>query len=183
MLLQIRNMESDRCIAVVKNELNKLGLHYKKVELGRVELKENISTEKMQMIDTELRKVGLELMDDIKARLVKKINAAIYQMIYLSDDFPKPNISHYISKKVNYDYTYLSNIFSRIQGVTIEKHIIAQKIQRVKELLLYGELSLSDIAFKLQYSSVAHLSNQFKKVTGLTPSFFRQLRFTTAHKS
>jgi len=182
MMLQIRNMESDRCIAMVKNELNKLGLHYKSVILGEVELKENISREKLQLIDIALRNAGLELMDDKRIRLIEKIKAVINQLIYLSDDLPKLNFSDYISKKVNYDYAYLSNLFSGVQGVTIEKYIITQKIERAKELLVYGELSLSDIAFRLHYSSVAHLSNQFKKVTGLTPSFFRQC-WNKRHKS
>jgi AraC-like DNA-binding protein len=169
-------MESSRCISVVKNELNKLGLHYKTVKLGEVELKTDAPAAKLQMLDNALRSVGLELMDDTKNRLVKKINAAIYQLIYLSDESPKPNVSKYISKKVNYDYTYLSSLFSQVQGITIAKQIITQKIERVKDLLLNGELNLGDIAFKLQYSSVAHLSNQFKKVTGLTPSVFRQIQ-------
>jgi len=176
-------MESGRCKAMVVNELNRLGLHYKTVELGEVELKENISGEKLKLIDIALKSAGLELMNDKKSRLVEKIKAAIYQLIYLSDDLPKPNYSDYISKKVNHDYNYISNLFSGVQGITIEKYIIAQKIKRVKELLVYDELSLSDIAYKLQYSSVAHLSNQFKKVTGLTLSFFRQLRNTSRRKS
>jgi AraC-like DNA-binding protein len=183
MMLQIRNMESDRCIAMVKNELNKLGLHSKTVELGEVELKENISWEKLQLIDIALRNAGLELMGDKESRLIEKIKAAIYQWINLSDDLPKPNFSDYISKKVNRDYNYLSNLFSGVQGITIEKYIIVQKIERVKELLVYDGLSLSDIVYKLQYSSVAHLSNQFKKVTGLTPSYFRQLGNTRRRTS
>ena len=183
MMLHIRNMESSRCKAMVVNELNKLGLHYKTVELGEVELKENLSREKLLLIDIALKSAGLELINDKKSLLVEKIKAAIYQLIYLSDNLPKPNYSDYISKKVNHDYNYLSNLFSRLQGITIEKYIIAQKIERVKELLVYDELSLSDIAYKLQYSSVAHLSNQFKKVTGLTLSFFRQLRNTSRRKS
>lgn len=173
MMLQIRNMESDRCIMLVKNELTRLGLNYKTVELGEVELKENLSAEKLRLIDVALRNAGLELMADKKNLIIDKIKVAIHQLIFFSDNITKPNFSEYISKKVNRDYTYVSNLFSSVQGVTIEKFIIAQKIERVKEMLVYDELSLSDIAFKLQYSSVGHLSNQFKKVTGLTPSFFR----------
>lgn len=172
-MLQIRNMESGRCIDMVKYELTKLGLQYKTVELGEVELKETISREKLRLIDIALRNSGLELMDDRKSHLIDKIKTAIHQLIYLSDDLPKQNFSDYISKKVNHDYTNLSHLFSGMQGITIEKYIIAKKIERVKELLVYGTLSLGDIAYKLQYSSVAHLSSQFKKVTGLTPSFFR----------
>jgi len=176
MVLYIRNMESARCKMAVKTELNKLGIRYKSIELGEIELNETISGHLLKQIDTALRNSGLELIDDKKSRLIEKIKEAIYQLIYLSDDLVKPNISEYLSQKVKYDYTSLSNLFSKAQGITIEKYIIAQKIERVKELLVYENISLSDIAFKLQYSSVAHLSNQFKKVTGLTPSFYRQLR-------
>lgn len=182
-MLQIRNMESGRCIDMVKYELTKLGLQYKTVELGEVELKETISREKLRLIDIALRNSGLELMDDRKSHLIDKIKTAIHQLIYLSDDLPKQNFSDYISKKVNHDYTNLSHLFSGMQGITIEKYIIAKKIERVKELLVYGTLSLGDIAYKLQYSSVAHLSSQFKKVTGLTPSFFRLHRNLAHHKS
>jgi len=176
MRLQIRNMESDRCKTVVKNELNKLGLHYKTVELGTVEFNSNVSVEYLILLDSALKVSGLEIIYSKENMLIEKIKAVIKQLIYFSDDLPKPNYSNYISKNVNYDYAYLSNLFSGMQGVTIEKYIIIQKIERVKELLVYGSLSLNDIAFKLQYSSVAHLSNQFKKITGLTPSFFRQNR-------
>jgi YesN/AraC family two-component response regulator len=169
-------MESSRCKAMVKHELDKLGLDYKTVELGEVELKDNISTVKWHLINIALKNAGLEIMEDKNNRLIEKIKAAIYQLIYFSDELTKLNFSDYISKKVNRDYTSLSNLFSGLQGVTIEKYFIAQKIERVKELLVYDKLSLSDIAYKLQYSSVAHLSNQFKKVTGLTPSYFRQHR-------
>jgi AraC-like DNA-binding protein len=175
MMLHIRNMESDRCKTVVRNELTKLGLHYKKVELGEVELRENLSGEKLQIIDSALRDAGLELMYDKNNRIVEKIKTAVHQLIYLSDEMPKQNFSEYISSKVNRDYTYLSNLFSGIQGTTIEKYIISQKIERIKELLRFEKLSLSNIAFRLKYSSVAHLSNQFKKITGFTPSFFRQM--------
>lgn len=183
MLLHIKNMESERCKTIVRDELNKLGLHYKKVELGEVELKAKISTEKLKLIDIALKNAGLELLMDNKMRIIEKIKDSVNQVIFLSDDIPKQTFSEYISRIVNYDYTYLSNLFSGIQGITIEKYIIAQKIKRVKELLVFGNLSLSDIAFKLQYSSVAHLSNQFKKVTGLTPSFFRNLRKIRRKKS
>jgi hypothetical protein len=182
MMLHIRNMESRRCKVMVKDELNKLGLRYKTVELGEVELIDNISTEKLHLVDLALRNAGLELMDDKKRVLVEKIKAAVYQYIYLSDDQPKPNFSNYISKLVDRDYTSLSNLFSDMEGITIEKYIIKLKTERVKELLVHGELKLSEIAFKLQYSSVAHLSNQFKKVTGLTPSLFRRHRSSSHRK-
>ena len=182
MMLQIRNMESDRCVAMVKNELDKIGLNYKTVELGKVEIKDKISSEKLQMIDIALKKSGLELINDRKQLLIEKIKIAINQLIYFSDDFSKQNFSDYISEKVNYNYPYLSNLFSGMQGITIERYMILQKIERVKELLVYDKISLSQIAYKLQYSSVAHLSNQFKKITGLTPTFFRQLRHSRHHK-
>jgi len=175
-MIQVRNMESDRCIATVKSELNKLGLRYKRVELGEIELIENISAKKILLIDNALRPTGLELMKDKNAQLVENIKVSISQLINLSEELPKPKTSEFISKKVNSDYSYLSNIFSSIQGISIEKYIIIRKVERIKELLVYGKLSLVDIAFKLHYSSVAHLSNQFKKVTGLTPSFFKILR-------
>ena len=183
MMLHIRNMESDRCKAVVRNELTRLGLHYKTVDLGEVELKENLSFEKLEMIDSALRNTGLELMYDKNNRIVEKIKTAIHHLIYLSDDAPKQNFSEYISSEINRDYTYLSNLFSGNQGITIEKYIIEQKIERIKELLKFENLSLSTIAFKLKYSSVAHLSNQFKKITGITPSFFKQLPAANRHKS
>jgi AraC-like DNA-binding protein len=176
-------MESSRCKAIVKSELNMLGLHYKTVELGEVELIGNITNEKLQLFNIALQNAGLELMNDKKCLIIENIKAAVHQLIYLSDDLTKPHFSDYISQKVNRDYTYLSNLFSGMQGITIEKYIIAQKIERVKELLVYENLSLGDIAFKLQYSSVAHLSNQFKKVTGLTLSYFRQIGITKGRKS
>ena len=182
-MLHIRNMESSRCKAMVKSELNTLGLRFKTVELGEVELIGNITGEKLQLFDFALKNAGLELMNDKKCLIIENVKAAIHQLIYLSDDMPKPHFPDYISQKVNRDYAYLSNLFSGMQGITIEKYIIAQKIERVKELIVYEKLSLGDIAYKLQYSSVAHLSNQFKKVTGLTLSHFRQIGITKGRKS
>lgn len=176
MMLRIRNMESDRCKSIVIEELNKLGLHYKSVELGEVELKDNISNLKMQLIDAALKRSGLELMANNKSILIGKIKDAINYLVYFSEDLSRPNFSDYISKKVNFDYNYLSKIFSEGEGITIEKYIIHQRIERVKELLIYDGLSLNEIAYKMLYSSVAHLSNQFKKVTGLGPAQFRLLR-------
>jgi AraC-like DNA-binding protein len=175
MMLSIRNMESDRCKSFVQNELIKLGIQYKSVELGAVKLKEDISPEQLQLMDIALRNAGLELMHDKKTQLVEKIKSAIHQLIYFSDELQKPSISGFISKKVNCDYSYLSKLFAAMKGITIEKYIISEKIERVKKLLVYQNLSLADIAFKLQYSSVAHLSAQFKKITGLTPSIFKDL--------
>ena len=178
MRLQIRNMESDCCIRVVKDELDRLGLHYKTVKLGRVELNDTVSGEKLQLIDNALKNAGLEIIYDNKNLIVERVKSIIYQLIYLSDDLPKPNFSEYISEKVNRNYTTISGLFKSVQGVTIEKYIGGVKIERVKELLIYDQLSLNEISYKLKYSSVAHLSNQFRKITGLTPSFYRQLRNT-----
>lgn len=180
MMLRIRNMESDRCKAIVMEELNKLGLRYNSVELGVVELNENISNFKIQLIDSALKKSGLELLANNKNLIVEKIKEAVNHLVYYSDDISRPNISEYISKRVNYDYKYLSRIFTEVENTTIEKYIIGQRIERVKELLIYDGLSLSEIAYKMLYSSVAHLSNQFKKVTGMSPVHYRQQRLKNA---
>jgi len=161
---------------VVRSELNKLGLHYEAVELGEVRIKEDITAAQREQLKIALLKSGLELMDDKKAILIERIKNVIVEMIHYADEPPKTNFSDYLSQKLNYDYTYLSNIFSEVTGITIEHYIIAHKIERVKELLIYDELNLSEISYRLNYSSVAHLSNQFKKVTGLTPTYFRQLK-------
>ena len=161
---------------IVKSELDKLGLHYGTVELGEVEVKENITPEQLEQLKIVLLKSGLELMDDKKSILIEKIKTIIVEMVHYADELPKTNNSDYISEKLNHDYTYLANLFSEATGITIEHFIIIHKIERVKELLLYDELNLTEISYKLNYSSVAHLSNQFKKVTGLTPTFFKQLR-------
>jgi AraC-like DNA-binding protein len=183
MMLYIRNMQSSRCETIVRNELHKLGLQHKRIELGKVVFKDNISDEYLKMLDVALKNSGLEIMYNRENILIEKIKDAISQLINLPDDITKPNLSDFICKKVNYDYNYLSRLFSGTQGITIEKYVIEQKIERVKELLVYGELSLSDIAFKLHYSGVAHLSNQFKKVTGLKPSHYMQLRHNRQHNS
>ncbi len=176
MRLFIRNMVSLRCKMIVMSELESLGLHHTIVELGEVEIKEILSDEIHDALKLALLKSGLELMDDKKAMLIEKIKNVVVEMIHYSDELPKTNFSDFLSKKLNYDYTYLSNLFSEVKGVTIEQFIISHKIERVKELLIYNELNLTEIAWKLRYSSVAHLSNQFKKVTGLTPSFFKKIK-------
>jgi len=160
----------------VKEDLKRLGLHFIVVDLGEVEIMENISDEMREQVRVALLNSGLELMDDKKAVLIEKIKNVITEMIHYSDESPKMNYSEYISEKLDYDYTYLSNLFSEIKGITIQQFIIIHKIERVKELLLYDELNLTEISYKLNYSSVAHLSNQFKKVTGLSPSHFKQLK-------
>jgi AraC-like DNA-binding protein len=160
----------------VKEELIKLGLHFIVVDLGEVEIMEDLSTEQREQLKSGLFNSGLELMDDKRAVLIEKINNVITEMIHYSDESPKMNYSDYISEKLKYDYTYLSNLFSEVKGITIQQFIIIHKIERVKELLLYDELNLTEISYKMHYSSVAHLSNQFKKVTGLSSSHFKQLK-------
>ena len=165
-----------RCKMVVKSELAKLGLHYFVVDLGEAEIKEGISPQQLAHLSVALRKSGLELMDDKKSMLVEKIKTVIIELVHYSDDQIKINLSDYISEKLNHNYTYLANLFSEVKGTTIEKFYLSHKIEKVKELLVYDELSLTEIAFLLHYSSVAHLSNQFKKMTGLTPSHFKHLK-------
>jgi YesN/AraC family two-component response regulator len=165
-----------RCKMVVKEELTKLGFHYTSVELGEAEVLENLSAEQHDQIKTALLKSGLELMDDKKSILIQKIKNVIVELVHYSDEPLTINFSEYLSQNLNHDYTYLANLFSEVQGTTIEKFLIAHKIERVKELLVYNELNLTEIAYQLHYSSVAHLSAQFKKVTGLTPSHFKQLK-------
>jgi len=161
---------------VVKAELEKLGLHYIVVELGEAEIMESISEEQHDQFKEALVKSGLELLDDKKSVLIQKIKNAIVELIHYSEEPLAINFSDHLSQKLNHNYTYLANLFSEVQGTTIEKFIIAHKIERVKELLVYNELTLTEIAYLMHYSSVAHLSAQFKKVTGLTPSHFKQLR-------
>jgi YesN/AraC family two-component response regulator len=161
---------------VVKEELTKLGLHFVIVDMGVVDIMENITEDQRLQIRVALLKSGLELMDDKKAVLIEKIKNVIIEMVHYSDELPKTNFSDYLSEKLNYDYTYMANLFSEIQGTTIENFVISHKIERVKELIIYDELNLTEIAWKMHYSSVAHLSNQFKKITGLTPSHFKGLK-------
>jgi len=165
-----------RCQMVVKAELEKLGLHYVDVKIGEANIIENIQTEQLEQLDTALRKSGLQLMDDKKSILVEKIKSAIIELVHYTDEQIKVNLSDFLGDKLNHDYTYLSNLFSEVKGTTIEKFYLAHKIEKVKELIVYDELNLTEIAYKMHYSSVAHLSNQFKKITGLTPSHFKKLR-------
>ncbi len=180
MKLYIKYMVSLRCKMIVREELNKLGLHNTALDLGVVEITEEISADQRQQLKKNLNSSGLELLDDKRSILIEKIKTVIIEMIHYSDEIPKVNYSDYISEKLNYDYSYLSNIFSEVKGTTIQHFIIMHKIEKVKELLLYDQLNLSEISFKLHYSSVAHLSNQFKKITGLSPSFFKKLGRTRA---
>jgi AraC-like DNA-binding protein len=165
-----------RCKMVVKSELKKLGLHYVNVDLGEAEIREDISAEQLDRLSIALKKTGLELMDDKKSILVERIKAVIVELVHYNDDQLKVNLSDYLTEKLGHNYAYLAHLFSEVKGTTIEKFYLAHKIEKVKELLVYNELSLSEIAYRLHYSSVAHLSNQFKKMTGLTPSHFKNLR-------
>lgn len=174
--LYIKYMVSLRCKMLVKEELKKLGLQYAVINLGMVELLNDITTKQRVQLQKNLLRSGLELLDDKKSILIEKIKNVIIEMVHYADELPKINYSDHISGKLNYDYTYLSNVFSEVKGITIQHYIIIHKIEKVKELLLYDELTLTEISYKMQYSSVAHLSNQFKKITGLSPSFYKQLK-------
>lgn len=174
-MLNIRNMKSDRCRSFVQTELMKLGIPYKSVNLGEVKLTEDISPEMFRQMEIALRNAGLELIQDRKTKLVEKIKSAVHQLICNSDDLQKPNTSEFISEKVKYDYSYLSKLFASVNGITIEKYIISEKIEQVKVMLSETDSNLADIAFKQHYSSIAHLSAQFKKITGLTPTVFKEL--------
>ncbi len=169
-------MLSTRCKMAVKEELKKLGLHFVVVDLGEVDIMEELSAEQLRQLKLALLKSGLELMDDKRAILIEKIKNTIIEMVYHSDELIKKNFSEFISKKLNQDYTILANLFSEVQGTTIEQFIISHKIERIKELIIFDELNITEIAWKMNYSSVAHLSNQFKKVTGLSPSHFKQMK-------
>jgi len=176
MKLYIKYMVSLRCKLMVKEELRKIGLESTAIDLGVVEVSQNITDEQRLLLRENLLKSGLELLDDNKSILIERIKNVITEMIHYSDESLTENYSAYISEKLNYDYTYLSNMFSEVKGITIQQFIILNKIERVKELLLYDELNLTEISYKLHYSSVAHLSNQFKKITGLTPSYFKKMK-------
>jgi AraC-like DNA-binding protein len=169
-------MVSNRCKLAVKTELKKLGLHFIVVDLGEVEIMEKITFEKREMLKEGLLHSGLELMDDKRAILIEKIKNIIIEMVHHTEEAIKVNFSDFLSEKLNHNYTYLANLFSEVQGTTIEHFIISHKVERIKELIIYGELNITEIAWKMGYSSVAHLSTQFKKVTGLSPTHFKQLK-------
>jgi AraC-like DNA-binding protein len=174
--LYIRNMVCIRCKMVVKEELTKLSLKYISVELGEVEIMEDISPVQLEQFRVALLRSGLELMDDRKSILIQRIKTVIIELVHYSEEPLIINLSAYLGEKLQHDYTYLANLFSEVQGTTIEKFFISHKIERVKELLVYDELTLTEIAYTMHYSSVAHLCTQFKKVTGLTPSHFKSLK-------
>lgn len=176
MKLFIKYMVSLRCKLMVEEKLKKVKIAYRSVDLGVVETRKDISPEQRHQLRALLLESGLELLDDKKSILIERIKNAVVEMIHYTDDLPKVNFSDYLSEKLGYDYTYLSNIFSEVKGVTLQNYIIMHRIEKVKELLLYDDLNLTEISYKLRYSSVAHLSNQFKKVTGLSPSFYKILK-------
>ena len=165
-----------RCKMVVKSELEKLGLHYTTIDLGEAEITDKISKDQLDNLKVALKLTGLEVIDDNNKILVEKIKTIIIELIHYNDEQIKINLSDYLSEKLNHNYTYLSNLFSEVKGTTIEQFYLSNKIEKVKELLVYDELNLTEIAWKLHYSSVSHLSNQFKKMTGLTPSHFKNLK-------
>lgn len=169
-------MVSDRCKIAVKEELKKLNLHFIIVELGEVEIMEDLSVEEKELLKIGLLHLGFELIDDKRSVLISKIKNVIIEMVHHSEEPLKINFSNFISEKLNHDYTYLSNLFSEVQGTTIEHFIINHKVERIKELIIYNELSITEIAYKMNYSSVSHLSNQFKKITGLSPSVFKKTK-------
>lgn len=176
MMLYLKNMVCNRCKMVVRSELEKQGLNVLSVELGEAEIAEVLSLAQKQALNEALLPLGFEVIDDKKSRLIEHIKNLIIELVHQKDSELTTNLSDFLSSRLHYEYSYLSKLFSEVEGVSIEKYFIAQKIERVKELLVYDELSLSEIAFQLHYSSVAHLSNQFKKVTGLTPSYFKNLK-------
>ena len=181
MKLYIRYMVSVRCRVAVQDKLDKLGLHYGLVNLGEVEFKESITPEQHAQLQQELQHLGMELLGQQNGRLIERIKAAIEKLVHHADTLPKVKNSEYISQQVKREYTFLATLFSKATGVTIEHSIITHKIERAKELLLYDEMTLTEIANKLNYSSVSHLSGQFKKTTGLTPSYFKQLKHKKRH--
>lgn len=174
MKLYIKNMVCSRCKMVVKSEFEKLGLQPTAVELGEVELNEEISDSQKEILLENLQSLGFDLIDDKKTKTIERIKNLIVDLVHHKNNDLKINLSEYLAENLNQDYNSLSNLFSEIENTTIEKYFISQKIEKVKELLIYNELSLSEIADILNYSNVAHLSNQFKKITGFTPTSFKQ---------
>ena len=176
MKIYIKNMVSNSCRFAVKDALNKLNVPYIRINLGEVEVKKNISKNQRENLKVALQKMGFELMNDRRTILIEKVKNTIVEMVHYADDMIKVNFSDYLSHKLNYDYTYLSNLFTEVQGTNIQHFILLHKAERIKELISYDELTISEIAYKMNYSSVAHLSNQFKKVTGFSPTYFKHLK-------
>lgn len=176
MKLYIKHMVSNRCILTVEEELKKAGIEYNSVELGIADVEVPVTAKQIDYLREQLEMVGLVLLEDKKIALVEKIKNTVIEMVHHSDELPKVNHSDYLKEKIGYDYTYLSGIFSEARGMTIQHFVILHKIEKVKDLLVYTDLSLSEISFKMHYSSVAHLSAQFKKITGLTPTYYKELK-------
>jgi AraC-like DNA-binding protein/copper chaperone CopZ len=176
MKIYVKNMACESCKVVVRDALEELDIPIVKVELGEIETRENISDDEKKQLNSKIKKVGLELLEKKQGVLIEKIRKVMIDYVYKSDEKPNVNFSVLLSKELNYSYTYLANFFSEVEATTIEQFIIALKIERIKELIIFGEDSFSEIAHKLHYSSVAHLSSQFKKATGLTPSHFKALK-------
>jgi len=176
MHLYIKNMVCPRCITAVRNELEQMHLNITSIELGEAEIANDLSVEEHQNLEKSLKKLGFELIGDRKSRMIEQVKTEIIYLVHHSDEVIKTNLSTWLSEKLNYDYTYLSNLFSEVEGTTIEKYYIAQRIEKVKELLVYDELTLAEIADNLGYSSPAYLSSQFKKVTGLTSTFYKSIK-------
>jgi len=181
MMIYIRNMVCIRCILTVKSELRKLDIPFDNVALGEANIAGQLSFEKLQQLDFNLRQSGLELLENRKSVLVEKIKTAIIELVRFSDKEERVNISDYLTQKLNYDYTYMASVFSELQGFTIEKFYINHKVERVKELLIYDELNLKEISFVTKYCSAAHMSRQFKKITGFAPREFRQMQNRTRY--
>lgn len=165
-----------RCVIVVKAELEKLNIPYKYVKIGEADLSSELPVEQLKNLNVVLKKSGLELLDNKKSMLVEKVRQSIIELVHYTEEQLKINLSDHLSEKLGYDYTYLANLFSEVKGITIEQYFITHRIERAKELLVYDELSLTEISYLLHFSSVSHLSKQFKKVTGLTPTFFKKLK-------
>lgn len=176
MQLYIKNMVCDRCILAIKEQLQKAGIPYTRISLGEVELESDPTAAQLHNLNTGLTAIGFELLDDKKEKLVEKVKNIIIALVHRQEEENNKKLSALLEEKLQVDYHYLSNLFSSTEGITIEKYTIRQRIERVKELLTYNELSLSEIANQMEYSSVQHLSQQFKKETGMTPSQFRELK-------
>jgi AraC-like DNA-binding protein len=176
MILYIKNMVSERCRMIVKSEIEKLGLHLNAIELCELSINEDLSLDQHYLLNSKLKNAGFDLLEDKRSILIEKIKLIIIELVHYSEEQLKINFSDFLSEKLKYDYTYLANLFSENQGTTIEHFFISHKIERVKELLLYDELNITEIANKMHYSSAAHLSNQFRKMTGLTPSTYKHLK-------
>lgn len=179
MTLYIKNMVCNRCKLAVSAELEKAGIKYTHLELGEAELEQEPGSKQLKQLEAGLNALGFELIGDQKARIIEQIKTQIIDIVHYTEKMENIKLSVLLSERLHHDYSYLSNLFSAVEGKTIEKYYITQKIERAKELLIYDELNLTGIAYELNYSSVAHLSSQFKQVTGLTPSAFRAL---SSHK-